>query len=123
MTQNDEHEFKKMAFGTLPKIKATHGFMPDAKELRKPLEAGKMRFFCSACGIYHTFSKEAVKELQELIPDFPRDPENYFLHTSACSACDSKRENVELRKITDIQSGVHCDNLPNKHHYPDSQRN
>lgn len=106
MTQNDEHEFKKMAFGVLPKIKARHGFKPDARKLKEPLRPGTMRFFCTGCGIYHTFSKEAVDELQEFIPDFPGDMENWFLETGCCSACDSSNTNVEMRKVSDVDASA-----------------
>ncbi len=99
-----EKDFKEKSFGTLSveKIKAKHGFRPDKMELIKPLETGKMRFFCTACGLYHIFSKEAVSELLEFILDFPKDFEKYFLQTESCSACDSDRKEVEIRKISEL---------------------
>ncbi len=102
MNQTSEEEFKKNAFGALSKIKARHGFKPDARKLKEPLRSGTMRFFCTGCGLYHTFSKESVDELQEFIPDFPVDTENWFLETGSCSACDSAKRNVKLRKVSDV---------------------
>lgn len=98
------NDFKEKAFGTLSvdKIQAKHGFKADKMELIKPLEAGKMRFFCTACGIYHTFSKEAVLELIEFVPDFPEDYQKHFLQTESCSACDSSRKKVEMKKISEL---------------------
>ncbi len=98
-----ERDFKKNAFGIVKeKIKARHGFKPDKLELIKPLETGKMKFFCSGCGVYHIFSKEAVDELKELIPNFPEDHQKYFLETGSCSACDSENKSVSRKKISEL---------------------
>lgn len=99
--------FKEKAFGSTKKeVEAKHGFKPSKTELEKPLSAeAEIRVFCTGCGAFHEFKKGSMDYLGSLISqEIPENLEEYFFETSACFACDSKREGGELKKIKEVEN-------------------